>query len=87
MKKVLYIQKIHPAGMDMLREKYDVVCPENEDKEFLLEAVKDASAIVTRLTVVDKDIIAAGEKLEAIAKNLDRKHPSPGSARQQEEAS
>ena len=69
MKKVLYIQKIHPAGMDMLREKYDVVCPENEDKEFLLEAVKDASAIVTRLTVVDKDIIAAGEKLEAIAKN------------------
>ncbi|MBQ1390718.1 MAG: hydroxyacid dehydrogenase [Firmicutes bacterium] len=68
-KKVLYIQAIHAAGMDMLREKYDVVCPENEDKAFLLEAVKDASAIVTRLTVVDKDIIAAGEKLEAIAKN------------------
>ncbi|MBQ6662121.1 MAG: hydroxyacid dehydrogenase [Firmicutes bacterium] len=68
-KKVLYIQAIHAAGMDMLREKYDVVCPENEDKAFLLEAVKDASAIVTRLTVVDKDIIAAGEKLESIAKN------------------
>ena len=68
-KKVLYIQAIHAAGMDMLREKYDVVCPENEDKAFLLEAVKDSSAIVTRLTVVDKDIIAAGEKLEAIAKN------------------
>ena len=69
MKKVLYIQPIHAAGMDMLREKYDVVVANNEDKVFLMEAVKDASAIVTRLTDVDKDIIAAGTKLEAIAKN------------------
>ena len=69
MKKVLYIQPIHAAGMDMLREKYNVVVANNEDKAFLMEAVKDASAIVTRLTDVDKDIIAAGTKLEAIAKN------------------
>lgn len=68
-KKVLYIQAIHPAGMDMLREKYDVIVANNEDKAFLLEAVKDASAIVTRLTDVDADIINAGIKLEAIAKN------------------
>lgn len=69
MKKVLYIQPIHAAGMDMLRENYDVVVANNEDKAFLMEAVKDASAIVTRLTDVDKDIISAGTRLEAIAKN------------------
>lgn len=68
-KKVLYIQPIHPAGMDMLREKYDVVVANTEDKATLMEMVKDASAIVTRLTDVDADIINAGEKLEAIAKN------------------
>ena len=68
-KKVLYIQPIHPAGMDMLREKYDVVVANTEDKAVLMEMVKDASAIVTRLTDVDADIINAGEKLEAIAKN------------------
>lgn len=68
-KKVLYIQPIHPAGMDMLREKYDVVVANTEDKATLMEMVKDASAIVTRLTDVDADIINAGEKLEAVAKN------------------
>jgi len=68
-KKVLYIQPIHPAGMDMLREKYDVVVANTEDKAVLMEMVKDASAIVTRLTDVDADIINAGEKLEAVAKN------------------
>lgn len=68
-KKVLYIQPIHPTGMDMLREKYDVVVANNEDKKFLLNAITDASAIVTRLTDVDRELIAAGKKLEAIAKN------------------
>ncbi|MBQ5954274.1 MAG: hydroxyacid dehydrogenase [Lachnospiraceae bacterium] len=69
MKKVLYIQAIHPAGMDLLREKYDVVVAKSPDKETVLAEVKDASAIVSRLTVVDREIIDAGEKLEAVAKN------------------
>ena len=67
MKKVLYIQPIHAAGMDMLREKYDVVVANNEDKAFLMEAVKDASAIVTRLTDVDKDIIAGQMQVKSVA--------------------
>lgn len=68
-KKVLYIQPIHASGMDKLRGNYDVVVANNEDKGFLMEAVADASAIITRLTDIDADIIAAGKKLEAIAKN------------------
>ena len=68
-KKVLYIQPIHPAGMDLLREKYDVVVAGTEDKKALLAAVADASALVTRLTKVDKELIDAGRNLKAIAKN------------------
>ncbi|WP_130861068.1 hydroxyacid dehydrogenase [Bacilliculturomica massiliensis] len=68
-KKILYIQAIHPAGMDLLRNKYNVVVANNEAKSFLLNAVADTDAIVTRLTEIDKDIIEAGKCLKAIAKN------------------
>ncbi len=69
MKKVLYVQAIHPAGMDLLREKYEVAVAKSPDKEEVMKEVKDASAIVSRLSVIDRDIIDAAEKLEAIAKN------------------
>ena len=69
MKKVLYVQAIHPAGMDLLREKYEVAVAKSPDKEEVMKEVKDASAIVSRLTVIDRDIMDAGEKLEAIGKN------------------
>ena len=71
-KKVLYIQPLHPSGMDWLRameDKYEVVVANTEDKCVLKEMVKDASAIVTRLTVIDRELIDAGEKLEAVAKH------------------
>jgi len=69
-KKVLYIQPLHPSGMDYLREKgYDVVVANTEDKAVLKEMVKDASAIISRLTVVDKEILDCGEKLECCAKH------------------
>ena len=69
MKKILYVQAIHPAGMDLLREKYEVAVAKSPDKEEVMKEVKDASAIVSRLSVIDRDIIDAAEKLEAIAKN------------------
>ena len=69
MKKILYVQAIHPAGMDLLREKYEVVVAKSPDKENVLAEVKDASAIVSRLTVIDRDILDAGAKLEAVGEN------------------
>ncbi len=69
-KKVLYIQPLHESGMNYLRDKgYDVVVANTEDKNVLIELVKDASCIISRLTVVDKDILDAGTKLEACAKH------------------
>lgn len=53
----------------MLRGNYDVVVANMEDKAVLLGTIKDASAIVARLTNVDKELIEAGQKLQAIAQN------------------
>ena len=69
MEKILYIQAIHPAGMDLLREKYDVVVAKSIEKASLMEEIRDASAVISRLTVVDRELIEAGKKLKAIAKN------------------
>lgn len=69
MKKVLYIQALHPSGMELLKKKYDVIVADNENKEYIKSIIGDFNAVVTRLTRIDKDIIESGKKLEAIAKH------------------
>jgi len=69
MKKVLYIQPLHPCGMNFLRGKYEVMVAGTEDHDALKSMVGGFHAIVTRLTVIDKSIIEAGDKLEVIAKH------------------
>lgn len=68
-KKILFIQNIHPSGMERLGRQYDITVAENEERETLLRAVRDADAIVTRLTEVDREVIDAAPRLKAIAKN------------------
>lgn len=68
-KKILFIQNIHRSGMDRLREHYEIFVAEDEKKETILRAVRDADAIVTRLTEVDQEVIDAAPRLKAIAKN------------------
>ncbi len=69
MKKVLYIQPIHPSGMEALAKKYDVAVASDTDKETLLKEAVDASAMISRLTPIDAELMAAAPKLEAIAKH------------------
>lgn len=69
MKKILYIQPLHPAGMEYLSEKYEVFVADNEDKEFLKSVIGEYSGLVTRLTEVDRDLIQCGTRLEVIAKH------------------
>ena len=69
-KKVLYIQPLHPSGMDMLRKKYDVIVANTEDKDVLLSMAPGVSAIISRLTQIDRQLMdAAGPTLEAVAKH------------------
>lgn len=66
MKKILYIQPIHPYDMDLLREKYNVVVAPDTNRETLMREIRDASAIVTRLSTVDADLMAAGRTLAVL---------------------
>ncbi len=69
MKKVLYIQPLHPDGMNMLKEKYEVFVANNEDPQYLKSIIGEYHAVVTRLTKIDSDLIEKGRNLEAIAKH------------------
>ena len=63
------MQPIHPSGMDWLREKYEVVVASATDQETLMREVVDASAMISRLNPINAELMAAGKKLEVIAKH------------------
>lgn len=71
MHKILYIQPIHKAGMDYLRAKknYEVVVASSTDHEVLKKEIKDADVIISRLTPIDADLMAAADHLKAICKH------------------
>lgn len=69
MKKVLYIQPLHPAGMKLLEEEYQVFVANNEDPRYLKSIISQYHAVVTRLTTIDAEMIENGRNLEAIAKH------------------
>jgi D-3-phosphoglycerate dehydrogenase len=55
--------------MEFLKEKYEVFVADNEDKEYLKSIIGSYHAIITRLTVIDRELIEAGINLEVIAKH------------------
>jgi D-3-phosphoglycerate dehydrogenase len=68
-KRVLITSPIHPLGNNLLKEKHEVVIAPDNSKETLIELVADADALIVRLEIIDRDIIAAGKKLKIIAKH------------------
>lgn len=69
MKKILYIQPIHPSGMEKLAEKFEVIVAPDASRETIEALIPEAEAVVTRLTVIDRELIEKGVKLKAIAKH------------------
>lgn len=71
MPKILYIQPIHPAGMEYLAAKpgYTVEVAPDTDKETLKKCIVDADAIITRLTVVDAELMGCARHLKAACKH------------------
>lgn len=69
MKKVVYILPIHPVGAEKLKEKYDVVVLPTDDRETILAGIRDADAVVLRLTRFGREYIDAAPKLKVIARN------------------
>ncbi|MDD4142017.1 MAG: NAD(P)-dependent oxidoreductase, partial [Bacteroidales bacterium] len=70
MKKILISSAVYPNSFDLLKEKFDVIIPEQGDfspKE-MIERIPDCEALLPMFTIkIDKDIIAAGDKLRIIS--------------------
>lgn len=71
MPKILYIQPIHPDGMNYLAGKdgWTVEIAPDTEAETLYRAIRDADAVVTRLTRVDEALMSHAEHLRAVCKH------------------
>ena len=69
MKKVVYVLPIHPAGAEKLKEKYEVAVLPKDDRETVLSGIRDADAVVLRLTRFGREYIDAAPNLKVIARN------------------
>ena len=68
MKKILLTGPIHDIPTSKLGERFEVVISPDENKETLLDLVKDVDAMVLRLAKIDKEILDEAKKLKIIAK-------------------
>ena len=71
MYNILYIQPIHPEGMEYLRSKanYRVMVASATDVETLKREVRDADVIITRLTRLDGELLRCARHLKAVCKH------------------
>ena len=71
MKKILVIQPIHEAGMELLKNNsnYEFEVVENIDPEFLKSKIKDCDAASIRTAKLTGDVIEAAKKLKIISRH------------------
>ena len=67
--KVLVTENIHPVGWAILRKGTDAVAWAGQEKQPLLEAVKDVQAILVRVVKLPSEVIQAAKQLKIIAKH------------------
>ena len=71
MKKILVIQPIHEAGIELLKNNsnYEFEIVENVDPEFLKSKIKDCDAVSIRTAKLTGDVIQEAEKLKVISRH------------------
>ena len=71
MKKILVIQPIHEAGIELLKSNsdYEFEVVENVDPEFLKSKIKDCDAASIRTAKLTADVIQVAEKLKIISRH------------------
>lgn len=67
--KVLVTENIHQVGWDTLRAEAEAVAWGGQEKQPLLDAVKDVQAILVRVAKLTPDIIQAASQLKVIGKH------------------
>ena len=71
MKKILVIQPIHEAGIELLKDNsnYEFEIVENVDPEFLKSKIKDCDGVSIRTAKLTGDVIQEAEKLKVISRH------------------
>ena len=71
MKKILVIQPIHEAGIELLKNNsnYEFEIVENVDPEFLKSKIKDCDGVSIRTAKLTGDVIQEAEKLKVISRH------------------
>ena len=71
MKKILVIQPIHEAGIELLKSNsdYEFEIVENVDPEFLKSKIKDCDGVSIRTAKLTSDVIEVAEKLKIISRH------------------
>ena len=71
MKKILVIQPIHEAGIELLKNNsnYEFEVVENVDPEFLKSKIKDCDAASIRTAKLTGDVIEAAKNLKIISRH------------------
>ena len=71
MKKILVIQPIHEAGIELLKDNsnYEFEIVENVDPEFLKSKIKDCDGVSIRTAKLTGDVIQEAKKLKVISRH------------------
>ena len=71
MKKILIIQPIHQAGIELIKKnpEYEFEVVENTDIEFLKSKVKDCDGVTIRTAKLPGEVINCGNKLKIISRH------------------
>ncbi|MDC6477907.1 hydroxyacid dehydrogenase [Candidatus Pelagibacter sp.] len=71
MKKILVIQPIHKAGIELLKSNpnYEFEVVENVDPEFLKSKIKDCDGVSIRTAKLTSDVIEAANNLKIISRH------------------
>ena len=71
MKKILVIQPIHEAGIELLKNNpnYAFEVVENVDPEFLKSKIKDCDGASIRTAKLTRDVIEAANNLKIISRH------------------
>ncbi|MFZ5648516.1 MAG: hydroxyacid dehydrogenase [Bacillota bacterium] len=67
--KVLMTEQISPAGVDILREKCEVVIAPAPTESIIVDLIEDADALLIRSTIATSRMMEAGKKLKVIGRH------------------
>ena len=68
-RKVLVVQPVHPAGLELLRQVAEIVVPEDPSPRVLLRYVGDVVGILVRTSPIPAEVIEAAPHLRVIARH------------------